>query len=165
MTEERVIKRRRPRPRKFAERFWKRVIKGETENDCWGWSGALSKEWQYAMIYYGPEKPTMKAHRLSWMLHFGEIPEGKLVCHKCDNPRCCNPKHLFLGTYLDNNRDMVKKLRHGRMLFTDDQVRRIRALYERHRDYLSHKRIADWFGVSRATITHMVNGTNWSHIV
>jgi hypothetical protein len=161
MSEERIIKRRKPRPRKFAERFWKRVIKGEKENDCWDWDGTVSVDGGYAVIYYAPEKPTMKAHRLSWMLHFGEIPEGQIVCHKCDNPRCCNPKHLFLGEFRHNVHDMVLKERHGRMKFTHEQVERIRALYGRHRDHLSYQRIADWFKVSKATITHMMTGRNW----
>lgn len=151
-------------PRKgitYIDRFWEKVIKGKTEDDCWGWNGTRSKELKYSILYVSAQKPTVKAHRISWEIHFGAIPSGIIVRHKCDNPTCTNPKHLELGTILDNNQDMVKRERHGRMKFTHEQVRRIRALYERHRDHLTHKRIAEWFGVSKATISHMMTGRNW----
>lgn len=141
------------------DRFWEKVNKSEV--GCWEWIGVKSKKFGYGVFYVEPTRPTVNAHRFSWELHHGEIPDSMNVCHKCDNPKCVRPDHLFLGTYLDNNRDMVSKERHGRMKFTHEQVERIRALYERHKDVLGHRRIADWFGVSKATISHMLSGRNW----
>ena len=85
-------------------RFWKRVNTGSAD-DCWQWTGA-------AYIGYGAIRihgRTLKAHRCAWHWTFGPIRPGLCVCHKCDNPSCCNPKHLFLGTQADNVRDMVSK--------------------------------------------------------
>lgn len=140
------------------ERFWSKIVKGEKENDCWNWISAVSKT-GYPVIRV--DGRTAKASRFCWEIHHGKIPEGMMICHRCDTPMCCNPSHLFLGTAGENARDMVRKERHGRMKFTHDQVRRIRALYERHRNHLTHKRIAEWFGVSKATISHMMTGRNW----
>lgn len=138
-------------------RFWDKVDKKEGEG-CWEWNSAISKT-GYGVI--NVERKTTKAHRVSWEMHYGPIPEGMMVCHKCDNPKCVRPDHLFLGDSLANNLDMTLKERHGRMRFTHEQVERIRALYGRHRDHLSHERIAEWFGVSKATISHMMTGRNW----
>jgi HNH endonuclease len=78
--------------------------------DCWLWDGSLN------MYGYGKIKVDGKvwgAHRISFILHIGEMPDGMLVCHKCDNPSCVNPKHLFLGSPRDNTIDSVRKNRHA----------------------------------------------------
>jgi hypothetical protein len=91
----------------LEERFWGRVNKAEP-NDCWSWRGAKD-----GMGYgtLGGDNTETPAHRVSWMIHFGEIPKGMCVLHRCDNPSCVNPNHLFLGTRLDNARDRDAKER------------------------------------------------------
>ena len=93
-------------------RFWKRVSKAGTD-DCWLWTGA-THQYGYGRMGTGKrgEWKATEAHRVSWEIHFGPIPDGMHVCHSCDNPPCVNPAHLFLGTNNDNRQDSVKKNRH-----------------------------------------------------
>lgn len=87
------------------ERFWDKVTKTET---CWTWSAKKDKN-GYGRFSPSGETSQLPAHRFSWELHNGPIPEGLLVCHHCDNPECTNPSHLFLGTPQDNMTDKVLK--------------------------------------------------------
>jgi len=96
-------------PRKSAEeRFWAKVEKRGTE-DCWLWTGGKTVK-GYG-VFWNNER-FVHAQRFAYELLVGPIPDGMFVCHHCDNPPCCNPKHLFLGTHKDNMRDAVAK---GRM--------------------------------------------------
>ena len=87
--------------------FWARVIKSD---GCWEWSGATNGH-KYGRVMKGGR--WTGAHRVSWVIHHGKIPDEALVLHRCDNPSCVNPAHLFLGTQEDNIRDMVRKGRHA----------------------------------------------------
>jgi len=101
--------RSKSKPRPFVEptiRFWSKVQKGETENDCWKWLGSTKKKYGQ---FYITHSDWISAHRFSWTLHFGEIPHGMYICHSCDNPPCVNPKHLWVGTQKENIGDMIKK--------------------------------------------------------
>jgi len=76
-------------------------------NGCWEWTGCLDKKGYGQFYYKGKHR---RAHRVSWALKYGEIPPSELfACHKCDNPKCVNPDHLFLGTQSDNMKDMSRK--------------------------------------------------------
>ncbi len=92
-------------------RFWPKVIK---TNGCWEWIGARCLT-GHGKFWYN--KRLGEAHRFSYEIHVGSIPKGMVICHKCDNPPCVNPEHLFLGTMKDNSQDMMAKGR-GKGQFT-----------------------------------------------
>lgn len=97
---------RRPRVT-LEQRFWSKV---KTEGPCWLWQGALSGSLGYGQFRGFDGRPTF-AHRVSWQLRHGEIPEGFMVLHRCDVPRCVRPEHLYLGTSADNSADRTEALR------------------------------------------------------
>lgn len=90
---------------KQIERFWRKVHVGVPEI-CWVWHAYRHRQ-GYGMV--GFDGKLYLAHRVAWALCNGSIPAEIMVCHTCDNPPCCNPKHLFLGTHTDNMRDMQQK--------------------------------------------------------
>lgn len=92
----------------ISQRFWSKVRIGD---GCWEWTASTHK-FGYGQLFVEWKARPLQAHRVSWELHFGEIPKGKHVLHKCDNPLCVRPDHLFLGTHEDNLSDMNRKGRH-----------------------------------------------------
>lgn len=134
------------------------------DNGCWEWLGA--KYWTgYGRIV--ADKVHYSAHRASYMLYVGEIPDGMVVCHKCDNPSCVNPEHLFLGTKADNSSDMVRKVRSARgeknakAKLTEDQAREVLNLRKMG---ATLDALAKRFGVTKAAIRFLVTGRNWKHL-
>lgn len=89
----------------LKERLFEKIVKSD---GCWEWIGAKHR-FGYGMIRLGGTQPKITASRASWLVHNGEIPNGMHVCHKCDNPQCTNPDHLFLGTAGDNANDKEQK--------------------------------------------------------
>ena len=85
-------------------------------DECWEWQGYRNKKNYGVTRIGGRNSKAFLAHRLSWTIHFGEIPHGMHVCHKCDNPPCVNPNHLFIGTNQDNIMDRVAKGRSSKWL-------------------------------------------------
>jgi hypothetical protein len=99
---------RRVAPEKVVELFWAKVARGA---DCWEWGGARNTS-GYGWFRFGPDRTPTGAHRVAYELSNGPIPDGLAVLHRCDNPPCVNPAHLFLGTNQDNVTDKVNKGRH-----------------------------------------------------
>lgn len=132
---------------------------------CWQWTAYLDKS-GYGQFRDG--KKQVKAHRYSWIISYGEIPDGLCVLHKCDNPRCVNPAHLFLGTIQDNNLDKTIKGRsakhegNGRAELSELDVEQIRFTYRRNSNgWFSQKGLSWIYGVTQVQIGRIVNGKNW----
>lgn len=168
------------------ESFMKRVDVCAT-GDCWEWQDGT--DGRYGNVTWNGR--TEKAHRVSWTLHRGPIPDGMMVLHGCDNPPCVNPNHLFLGTQSVNIRDCTRKGRNGvhrhperlargdrngthtqpdkrhfgesngSSKLTADMVRAIRAAYATG---VRRKDIIAQFGVSKSTIDNITKGRLWKHV-
>lgn len=148
------------------ERFMKRVDK-DGPDGCWIWTGSRQRA-QWHGQWRGPKGTPELAHRAAWRLMRCEIPQGMCVCHRCDNPVCVNPAHLFLGTVSENFKDMWAKGRarpkthcgeaHGMAKLTADKVREIRASDE------SAKDIAARLGVGTTTIYDVRKRKIWQHV-
>jgi hypothetical protein len=145
------------------ERFWTNIEKNR-DNDCWRWTGALRIR-DYGSYYYNGRNQL--AHRVSWQINFGPIPDGIHVLHTCDNPSCVNPEHLRLGTHQDNMADRDAKGRqydrngekNGRAKLTSEDVNNIRMQYSS--GSITRKSLADKFNVNIGTIGRALSGRTW----
>jgi hypothetical protein len=87
------------------KRFWKKVHSMQA-SECWLWKASRDDE-DYGIFYTGKE--TKRAHVVSYIMHYGEVPKGFIICHKCNTQRCVNPTHLYAGTYSSNAKDTYKR--------------------------------------------------------
>lgn len=148
--------------RPAEERFWEKVDKS---SPCWIWRGARSRA-GYGVFWFNGRNE--HSHRVAYLLTTGPIG-GLDVCHRCDNPPCCNPAHLFLGTASDNAKDMVSKGRqysargedHASSRLTDAAVLRIREL---HGQGVSNFAMARMYGVRSETVRAVVVRKTWRHL-
>jgi hypothetical protein len=153
-----VNRARGTRPRASAEeRFWAKVTRA-AGNACWGWTGAKKSHGYGTFMVDGV---LVSANRFSYELHYGPIPEGLFACHRCDNPPCCNPAHLFLGTQAENMDDARRKgrTRSGNARLTAATVR---VATDRRAAGASFEAIAAELGVSRKTISRAVQGVTYA---
>lgn len=158
--------------RPTERRFWPHVTKTDK---CWIWTGALAGRDGRGQVRIDIRDGSGKviavqsvyAHRFSWELHKGTIPDGLFVLHKCDVPSCVNPDHLFLGTHAVNMTDRNKKGRqakgesHPRAKLKESDIHLIRQMRQAGK---THKAIADFFGVCRTTIRVILAGLHWKHV-
>ena len=138
----------------IEKRFYSKVSKTPT---CWWWTGAKRNgQGFYGQIRY-EGKPQM-AHRVSWKLSKGFLPDHLLICHHCDNGLCVNPDHLFVGTDRDNIYDCISKGRHAKAKLNLGAAVEIRNLFEAG---ISQRVLRDQFGISSSTISAIVLGKIW----
>ena len=154
-------------------RFYTKISIG---NNCWEWKGYLNRRYKgYGRIKINGR--TEQAHRVMWTLVYGEIPEGMVVCHKCDNSICVRPDHLFIGTQYDNVQDAISKGRdnctrgegHYRSKLSRNKVLAIRKDYSSlDRDKYQVQEFVDWcaqkYEVKFETIEAVIYGKTWKHI-
>jgi hypothetical protein len=148
------------------QRFCEKVLIGD---GCWNWQGFIDPNGYSRISHYDKN---VLAHRVSWLIHNGKIPQGKCVLHKCDNPVCTRPSHLFLGTFDDNNKDRSAKGRsargetHGHAKLTWDAVKDIRTNYIKwpqgsKGNPRSLKYFADKYNVPQSSIIRILSGESW----
>jgi hypothetical protein len=167
-------------------RFWRGVNKDgpihPVHGQCWVWTLGLFEN-GYGAFWVGDRQK--RAHRYSWEVHVGPIPKGKRILHRCDNPCCVNPKHLFVGTDADNIADMVAKGRHphgethgsvtkpearprgeghGMAKLTDEDVREIRRLYRWRSKEFGTYGLANRYNVTQHLIVLILQGKIWTHV-
>jgi len=152
----------------IEERLWEKVKK---QDGCWLWTGSTNED-GYGKIYAsggnGQKEKKVSVHRVAWESINGKITDGMSVLHQCDNPPCCNPNHLFLGTQADNIHDMYAKGRNRNIgplgeaapsaKLTADQVREIRSRK-------SSLALAKEFGISYRHLRQLFTGVRWKHIL
>ncbi len=153
--------------RTLAEKFWEKVsVRGPTE--CWPWTAGTKGNNEYGNFCVAGT-PTSVASRMAWILSRGPIPEGLWVLHTCDNPPCCNPAHLFLGTPKRNTSDMHTKgrakpprgQRNGNHKLTELQVILMK---QKMREGQSTRSVGLEFGVSHTTADWIKRGKLWKHV-
>lgn len=153
----------RERSETIEQRFFKYVKKTKS---CWNWIGSLNHAGYGQFFYNG--RPIVSS-RYSWIMHHKEIPKGLFVLHKCDNPKCVNPKHLFLGTQIDNIKDCIKKKRsryhkgEEKTLakITENDVKEIRNIYNNPH---SASQLGKLYGISKSNILNIVHRKAWKHV-
>lgn len=148
----------RKRPK---DRFWEYVKKTDS---CWEWKGPIMK------VGYGcfsiNNRPYY-AHRFSYEVHIGKIPKNKLVCHSCDNRKCVNPDHFFLGSHKENTADMIIKNRNCKGVkmsthkLNEEDVMKIKSLRKEGKFY---RELGEMFGVSYSVARRICLNKTWKHI-
>lgn len=138
--------------------------KKNNKNGCWEWQRAKAKSFGHGL--YSRNQKTIMAHRASWEIHCGKIPDKKCVLHKCDNPICVNPNHLFLGSRAENVSDMVSKKRnswakgeaHGKTRLSGSDVSKI------YLSSMTAKDLSKRYKIGETTVYDIKKGKTWAHV-
>lgn len=149
-------------------RFWAMVDRSAGPDSCWPWKGKVETTgYARTLVGSGPNREHWLCHRLAWTIAKEVIPDGRLVCHHCDNRRCCNPEHLFVGTQKNNMEDAVSK---GRQAFgetnggggklREPEIYEIRAL----RGRVTQENVAAMYGVTQSVVSKIQLQRIWSHV-
>lgn len=150
----------------FRERFQK-YLSPPNERGCILWTGTRSANW-YGHIWDRERGDYVATHRAAWEFAHGPIPDNSQVLHHCDEPLCCNPEHLFLGTSLDNMRDKVSKRRHShgeKASWSKLTEAKVRAIFRRHKEEgIRPSQLAAENNVSCGAIQGILRGRNWKHL-
>lgn len=147
----------------LEDRFNQYVVRNES--GCWDWIGAGGST-GYGSVTYKTKR--ISAHRISYELYKGKIQKGLFVCHTCDNRKCTNPDHLFLGTIQENLKDMRDKKRHNlgsknaRSKLTEEEVVSLRKM-NRVR-YFEQQELSKHFDITRSAVSFILNNKSWKHI-
>lgn len=139
----------------FVDYFYEN-IEIDPDSSCWNWTGR--RMYGYGIVSWSGTQ--IGAHRASAMMFVGD-PSSKCVCHKCDNRKCVNPKHLFLGSRRDNMHDARRKGRHPFSKLTESQALRVIDMLS---NGVTQRRIAGLFGVSQAAISKINRGESWGDL-
>lgn len=136
------------------------------ESGCWIWTASCAGK-GYGQIKLPGTRRQIYAHRLSYLIHKGELPDAKHICHTCDNPKCVNPDHLFVGTSQDNHDDMKAKGRHtygeksATVKSTTKEVLQMKAMIKAG---VPQTKIAALFGLHQTTISKINRAERWKHL-
>lgn len=128
-------------------------------SQCWEWNLGLTGN-GYGLFCFNNARH--RAHRVSYFIFRGNIPEGLRVLHRCDNRKCCNPHHLFLGTHAENLADMTIKERGGMTKLTSESILEIRQRYKA--GGVTQCQLAEQYGVHQATVWEAIHKSTWRHI-
>lgn len=153
-----------------TSRFFSSISIDDGPDGCWNWTGKKDPHGYGYFCYMGEQK----AHRSSWVLHFGEIPETTngartCVCHRCDNPNCCNPSHLFLSNQRGNLEDMRNKGRAKACLGEDKKTAKLTVkdvlwIYSRRDSGQTVRLVAQQFGVGPSAVQAIWSGRKWRSV-
>jgi len=139
------------------KKFWSKVNKN-TDNGCWEWSGCKDRKGYGEFRIFGDN---YQAHRIAYMLANGGIPSNISVCHKCDNPKCCNPDHLFAGTNRDNMIDLLLK---GKKPDTKLNPQSVKSIREAFKNGVSRAELRQKYNISATCLNSLLRGEKWAYV-
>lgn len=157
---------------KYIDRFWSNVAITANIEKCWVWNMSGDRRGYGTMIIQENKKDkSLRAHRLAYFIYYGIDPYPFLILHKCDNPSCCNPHHLTLGTTKENTLDMMKKGR-GTKQFEDGEkhpnakltVEIVQKLKEAYASGVTQRQLSIDYSINQSAVSRAINGKRWKSI-